>query len=456
MIFVLLAGLMLELIYSYRVFGKDLFSPSAILCEVFILSTIACIFNIDKWGVDLCGETVAVILGGNFIFILVSTIIHRLYRKKRKNIKKKKEDLKYININAVVLMLTIIGYLVFSVLFIKANMSALGEFNQGEGLSQAMASYRYETIQEGSSLSSWLVAANTFFNIGVYILIYIFVNNIIVNRKNKNNYFLLLPVALYLFSSIFTTERSTILLVFIYTLFIVYSLLNRKYQFMEKVNKKYIFRGILAVIIFLALFGGMRALFGRNDNRSIFDHITYYAGNSIESLDLFIKHPLESKQFGEETFRNFRRHLSKYGIVEKTLMETPYLEFRRDANGNMAGNVYTAYRCYIYDFGYASIIPFQILLAIFYGIWYEKLSCRKLKRGIDLSYILFTWFIVILFRFSIINSFFDRLAGFIFAYYWIMFLLWKILFSLKILKRNGNDVSLEKNNKKGTSNAYDG
>lgn len=434
MIYILLAGLIMEWVYCYYVFEKDLFSPSAILSEVFIISTAACMLNIEKWGVDLCDTTVAVILGGNAVFIIVSTIIHYFYKRKRKDVSRlEKESLNYIRINSLVLILTIIAYFVFSVIFIRSTISILGSFSQSGDMTQAMALYRDEVNQEGTALPAWLTAMSTFFNIGMYILIYVFVNNLIVNKKNKINYLLLLPIGLYLVSSIFTAARTTILLAFLYTLFVVYSLLNRKYQFVRKLNTKYIFKGIFVVAVFLAFFGGMRSLFGRSDNRDVFDHVTYYMGTSINSLDLFIKRPLEHKQFGEELFRNFRRHLFKYGLVEDdTLLVTPHLEFRLDANGNNAGNIYTAYRYYIYDFGYGSIAFFQILLAVFYGIWYERLSYRRLKKGIDLSYIMFAWFIVVLFRFSILNSFFDWLAGFVFAFYWAMFLFWRVFLSLRI------------------------
>lgn len=88
-IYLLLFTLVIQFIICYYLFNKDLFSPSAILSEVFILSTLACIYNIEKWGVNLHYSTYFVITGGNLIFIIISYIIHLLFSKKKKSLKKK-------------------------------------------------------------------------------------------------------------------------------------------------------------------------------------------------------------------------------------------------------------------------------------------------------------------------------------------------------------------------------
>ncbi len=438
MIFILLAGLILELIYCYYVFNKDLFSPSAIMCEVFILSTIACFFNIDKWGVDLRTDTVAVILGGNAVFAIVSTVIHNIYEKKSKHRKKINcEKLNYIDISNIVLFFIVLTYFVFSILYIKTNLSVMNDISQGSDISVAMGIYRHETVHEGAVfLPSWMTKMNFVLNVGVYVMLYVFMNNFVVDKKRKKNYLILISIIIYLASSAFTAQRTTILLAFIYALFIAYSLLNRRYQFVQKMNFKFLISGLLITIGFLMLFGLTRGLFGRSTKDSAFDSVTYYMGNSIEALDLFIENPIESNQFGEELFRQPRVLLSSYGLADKPVKATPHLEFRRDANNNIAGNVYTAYRYYIHDFGYASIIIFQIILAIFYGIWYEKISNRKLKNGIDLGFIMYAWFCIPLFRFSITNEFFSKATQFLYSYL-IVFFVWKLLLRCKIsFKKN--------------------
>lgn len=440
MIYLLLIGLILELVCCYIIFEKDLFSPSAVLCEVFILSTVACIFRADDWGVNLGTDTLATIIIGNAIFIAVSAVIHRFFRKRCVGKKdNRREKLSYINIRSAILILVTIAYVIFAMVYARHVISILHSLDQSGGMTHAMSMYRGRSFSGEISLPDWLTRLNVIFGIGIYVIMYIFINNLIVDRKRKSNYLLLIAIVAYLVSSVFTTQRTTILLAFMYALFVTYTLLNRKYRFVERLNKKYIFRGAIALVVFLVLFGATRGIFGREGEVTLYEDVTHYMGNSIESLDLYIKYPLEKQQFGEETFRQFRNYLSKYDLAEESVMENANLEFRIDAKGNRAGNVYTGYRFYIHDFGYVSIIFIQIFLALFFGIWYEKLNYRQLKTNVDLSFVLFAWFMLTIFRFSITESFFNWLAAFVFTY-WYVFLLWKILFNLKISSGRKNNL----------------
>lgn len=444
MIYVLLAGLILEFIYSYYVFNRNLFSPSAVISEVFILSVLACICNIDNWGVDLSPLTVGVILGGNAVFILMATLVHLFYKRKNENTATLKfsEKMHYIAIKRPMLVTIFIIYMLFSIIFIMMSLTEIGNFAQGDDFSSAMSVYRDETLKEGSSLSSILTNIGVILNIGTFVLAYIFINNFMIDRKKIENYLLLASIIMYLLTSIFTAQRTTILLMFIYVLFVVYSLLMRKNRtIIKKMNLKYIRRGIIAVLVFLTLFAVTRFFFGRHDRRTAMDSVTYYMGNSIESLDLYIEGPLKCNQFGEELFQQFRVTLSKFGLVQESTMTTRHLEFRKDAKGNSAGNIYTAYRYYIHDFGYGSIVIFQILLGLFYSIWYEKIFMRKMKNGIDLSFILYAWFMLVLFRFSLMNSFFTSMSYFVFTH-WYVFLAWKIFMSLGIKKPTAKGIEV--------------
>ena len=436
MIFVLLIGLLIQLAICYKVFNKDIFSPSAIISEVFIISTLACIYNIEEWGVSLSGKTVLVILGGNLIFILTSAIIHKFFNKKYKkepnNITAKK--LSKIKIPIITLLITTILYILFSIVFIRIATSLISTFNQTtiNETSVAMQMYRKEMMENNIALPGWLATTSSIFEAGVYVIIYILINNLIVDRKDKKNILLLICIVTYLISSAFTAQRTTILIAFLYSLFVTYFLINRQFNISKKINGKFIRRGLIIVIIFLSLFGVTRGIFGRSTKNTTIESLTYYMGNSIESLDLFIEKPTERNIPGEELFNVYYQVLSKYGLAETP--KSVNLEYRRNKNGGIAGNIYTAYRYYIHDFGYGSIIIFQIIIAIICGIWYEKLIRRDLI-GIDYSFIIYSWMIAYsLFRFSLMNSFFAFMAHFIFSY-WYKTLMWAVLFRTKINKK---------------------
>lgn len=443
MIYVLLVGLALQLLYCYYVFNKDLFSPSAVLCEVFIISVLACLYNISGTGFDIQPTTVNVILGGNAVFILVSTFLHLLSKKNnKKKTREIDEELRFIEIDIAKMIILTVVYFVFSIVFVVMTMSIIGNLNNSGDFSVAMNAYRNEMSENGSGLPGWLTKIGVILNLGTFLLTYVFINNVLVDKRRKSNYLLLLCVCLYLISSIFTAQRTTILIMFIYTLFILYNLLNRKYHFIGKMNRKYARRGILFVVVFLMLFGLTRGIFGRQSKLSVIDNTMVYTGGSIEFLDDFIKNPTHSEQFGEELFYQFRSTLSDYGIVNKPTGGL-FMEFRKAAGGYY-GNIYTGYREYIHDFGYGSIVVFQVVLAIFFGYWYEKITGRSLKRNIDLSFVFFAWFVsCVLFRFSIMNAFFTDLSYFVFTH-WYVFVAWKWLLNLKIVSGNATTPVLAK------------
>ena len=432
MVYILLIILVLQFVVSYYIFDKDLFSPSSILCEVFIISTIACIYNKSNWAVNLSLNTLLVIFVGNSVFIFISALIHYLKRNRKKRLEMKEEGLRKIEITKTKCIVLLLFYLIFVIIFIKVNLSVLNSYiKNGNSFSSAMNIYRNESINNTLNLSSWIDGFNNVFSVGTYALLYVFINNVIVDYKDKKNYILLICIIIYLFSSVFTAQRTTILLAFLYSLFVVYELLNRKYIFISKLNSKYIVLGLLVVVTFLTIFGITRQLFGRKDRNSALYNVTFYMGTSIESLDLFIKNPIKSQQFGEELFKRFRNFLSKYGICEKSINPNSFMEFRYSKNGIRVGNIYTGYREYIHDFGYGSIVFFQTILAIFYGVWYEKLNNRNLRSNVDISFIVYAWFILCIYRFTIMNSFFSYLATFVF-YYWYIFLFWCLFLRLKI------------------------
>ena len=223
-IYLLLVVLIIEFILSYYLFNKDLFSPSAVLSEVFILSTLACIYNIDNWGVNLHYSTFFVICGGNLVFIIVSYIINLLNKKNRKSFKtEENESFKYIEITNLKCFVILFIYVIFTIIFIKENLSIISILSESTGeTSAAMNMYRRELVEGLVQLPGWLTKLGVILNLGAFVLMYVFINNMIVNFKRIKNYVILFCVLLYLFSSVFTSQRTTILLIFIYSLFSIF------------------------------------------------------------------------------------------------------------------------------------------------------------------------------------------------------------------------------------------
>ena len=408
MIYTLLVTLIIFLIISYYFFDRKIISPPVVLNAVYVFSTICAIYNVKKWGIDLHANTYCVITGGNLIFMAISYIIHLYYKKKHLN--KNQEDyktigLKYIELSYSKIIIYTLIVCVFSIIYGYSILKLAKGYNNTNDYAELMTAYRRNTSYGEDSLPAWLMRLFLIISASIYMITYVFVNNIICNKKKKKNYILLIPIVIFLVATLMGAERADCLNLFVYILTISYLLLSKKENTIRKINNKYVKRGVVAVSLFLILFSVSKGLVGRTDDYDTMYYITFYAGGSIQLLDMFLQDPTYPTYIGEEVFRGFRNKLSKYGIVENT-SKIGHLEFRHSHRVNI-GNVYTAYRKYIHDFGYFSIIPFQLCLAVFYGIWYEKIKYRKIRDNIDISVILFVYMFIPLVKHSIQEGFYS-------------------------------------------------
>lgn len=118
-------------------------------------------------------------------------------------------------------------------------------------------------------------------------------------------------------------------------------------------------------------------------------YICCYIGGSIHLLDDFIKKPIDGSQiWGKETFYSIIRFIGQRFNI-KDWIYISHLEFRY-SNGLNVGNIYTAFRKYIYDFGYFGVIWCTALVSFIYNQIYYTIKYSK-KRSVlyDISIIFF-------------------------------------------------------------------
>lgn len=103
--------------------------------------------------------------------------------------------------------------------------------------------------------------------------------------------------------------------------------------------------------------------------RAVWTHVQIYLAGPVPLLEHFLQTPLSGGGdiFGQETFYGINSQLTKLGLLDIPLY-SPHLEFRPGVY--LGGNYYTAYRSYLYDFGYAGhvlcLMRFSVLINGFY------------------------------------------------------------------------------------------
>ncbi len=421
MIYWLLITVIIFLIASYYLFDKEILAPAVVLCAVYVFSIICAIYNINYWGMNLHLNTFLVISLGILCFIFFSYIC-KLFFKKTKNAEKISIKNKEIKIQNFKIIAVTIFMILFAIIYAYSVRKLAQSYGYTEDYTELMAEYRENTSYGEDSLPGWINQFNKIMKAVAYLFTYVFVNNVIVSKKLFKNIKYALPFIIYMGASLFGAQRSELLSFVIILLTISYLLMARYNIRINTVNKKYVKRGAVIVIIFLVTFSSVRGLVGRQNESDTLDYITSYGGGSIELLDLYLQEPIYAEKFGEETFYALTNTLSKFGITEKN-DTIPHLEFRYSSTGILIGNVYTAFRKYIHDFGYWGVFIFQMILAMFYTIFYYKTTGNnKNKSAYDLKIQYYSIMIVPLFMHSIQEQIFS--SYFTLNTLVLMFLVW--------------------------------
>ena len=186
---------------------------------------------------------------------------------------------------------------------------------------------------------------------------------------------------------------------------IVYMLFFSKYYSWR--DSRYgvkLFRSLLIIgFVFLVLFMAVGTfVLNRVDSRAefgILDNLVKYMGSPIQALDYYLKNPTlysDNQVFGENTLIAIYGTLKSLGLSSHEL--TPFLpvvHFNDDKT-----NVYTIYYYFIKDFGYFSVLIFQLLYGFFYGSFYYSIKKRYFT---PLKVIIFA-----LFAYPLVISFFQE------------------------------------------------
>lgn len=141
--------------------------------------------------------------------------------------------------------------------------------------------------------------------------------------------------------------------------------------------------GITAAVVFFALLFLTGRGAGSFDMRALWTHVQIYLAGPIPLLDHFLQAPLYDGGdiFGKETFYAINSQLTKLGLLDIPLY-SPHLEFQPGVY--LGGNCYTAYRSYLYDFGYAGLVLCPVLFSVLInGLYYA--CVRWAKKSVFVS-----------------------------------------------------------------------
>lgn len=397
-IYILLAIFITYFIATYILLKKDLLQPAVIFSAVYIVCILSTIYNIKKWNVNIQLNTLLILALGALEFIVISIIINKYYFNKNKE-KKSNEVIekneKKFNIDLWKVIVVCVYDIVILAIYIYNVISIANQFGGFNTISEALGIFKEHTSYNlDVQLPQIIGILQKPVIIFAYIFAYAFIKIIFDSEKKylaiiKNSYYLI-PIIAYVIQEYMSSNRLSILSLMIGIGVMILILWNKKHNWTKTIKIKYIIFICLIVLIGLVAFYYSAKFVGRKNSNGLLEYITLYCGGSIECLNQYIQDPIpRSDIIGKESFYYLVKNLYSYGFLELEEFYPIHLEFR-DYDGTMIGNVYTAYRRWIQDFGIIGMITLQAIMAVFYNIFYNKIKFSK-KENSDFSIIMYAY-----------------------------------------------------------------
>lgn len=450
MIYILFLLFFLMLIYLYLRFNRDLIQPSVIFCLVYCVSIFCAILNVSKWNIQLEMKTFLILFLGAVEFIIISLLVNKYFEKNSKSCEVVRKNRSFnIEIEKYKVVIITIYNVIMIALLLYYVFNIAGQFGKFNSLSEALTLFKQHTsYAKDAELPHLLLFAQKPIIVFAYIFMYLYIKSIIFNEENSilynifSNWYYLIPVVGYIIHEFINSNRLTILSLGFAGFTIALVLYNIKTDWKKPIKIKTI--GIIGVIgiAVLVIFYLSASWIGRINNKNLIDYITLYCGGSIENLNLFIKYPPESSNiFGKESFYYLIKNLHDYGIMPLGKMYPIHLEFRY-YDGIMIGNVYTAYRRWLYDFGIFGMIILQGGMALFFNVFYNKIKYSASKY-LDFGIIIFSYMVYSIFLHPIDSYFYLQTVRLAFISTFVLFIIIYIfVFEFQITFKKGLTIQI--------------
>lgn len=417
---ILSIGIFVLLMMSFFMNQYDFFSPSFIICAIFMVSCILALRAVIVWGVNesiFTLKATLIILSGVLLFFITEQFA-KIISPKKYDLKKEKNGSTRITMSSIKIVLillfcavTVVLYCYFAYHYVCKN-GYIGAFN----LSQIGKYWHDLTFADENvgGVPRTIRIMGRAVNAIMFIGIYIFLNNVIMWRdKVIKNIVYIVPSICWLPVTIVTSARAIYLNLVGCAVLMVYIMINRKdcWKRQHKNFKKIVTIGtiILAVALILFYFAVMNGLIGRKTDKTFLDYVTIYLGAPIIHFNQFIIDPPESVHyFGQETFAGLQSILVRMGLIS-TRYSTQ--SEARIIVANYGGNIYTFFRRPLHDFGLLGMYIITALTSfIFSYLYYKRIYKSDSSYKNDSFLIGYGYFFYIIYLFPIDNTIYPYIS----------------------------------------------
>ncbi len=386
-----LIGLLLLCVLQSR---RVLLTPQFGFVASFIPQAALLLYFIDAWDVDLCDETMWVLLSGVTTFFVVSLLCSWFYKKIHciNESHLRRYDSAFcepidVKKNSLIL------FFVFQIVVILLMLYNLYLLLPGGSLIERIVfrghSMKYDAFGDRVNVPALLNQCFIACQQSGYIFVYLLAHSFILKYK-RNRLWLWLNLAACGFNMLLTGNRGPFLSLFIAAIVQGYFIWGKATGWEKGIRIKTLFRVLGIGLLLLGALYWTMSWFGRKTDYDIVGYIGEYLAAPLKNLDTFIREGEIGHHF--EYSRTFRNILNDLGVVfnREEWKYTP-VNPTRYVNGDCLGNVYTAFYCYLYDGGYLGCILLTALVAFVSQNVFLKAAYGRKQPQISLVIIVYAY-----------------------------------------------------------------
>ena len=409
------------LVLNYKIGKHDYMYPPFLYSFVFLVSSLVCALGAEFYSISLSGNTVLIIVFSLLLFTIIVPMFGRHY------FAGFSRNLTYIEVKDSLYIIFVFLQIICICFFVKylnsimsAYMAAGYTHLAGPSLSEKIKLYDTLTKFWGPIYSELAVSPPLVYRIlnpicetVEYMLLYIGVNNFIVNKR-LNKYCIFISI-LMVVRILLNGSRSPLLRIMTFII-IIYYILKCRCGEMKKGDYKFLKKIIVVGLFFIVFMFLALWLTGRlTEDTSLFNELFVYMGAPIANLNIFIDRynpnifaGVSSDLFGAHTFTNLYNYIAKIFSLEINITSFSQFEF---SGGYEIGNVYTMFAAPLFDFGYLGVMLIVSFIGIYYGRNYYKIMYSPRDSVFDYRLFIYAYLINDLIMSFFSNRFFETVCN---------------------------------------------
>lgn len=391
--------MMVLFLFSYIIFDRDLSAPPTIVLITFLFSSLCTLYNETAWGLDFSLDTMLVLLTGLGTFLLGGIGGVLLANRGKFRFSHQVYSIQFIEVSKVKI-LAVIAFQLLVLVWLYIHMTqTVGVI--GVSWSEIMSIYREQsmhmlgrdmTMKLPGVLIQFLILG---FDIAM-IFCYIVGNNLATDQKFSFLYWI--PVLLGSAMIMMQGYRGGVIRLWVAVLVVWFTMQQRSVGWRySKKTSKLIRKIMISVLVVAILFAATREVVGRTGSGnewSALDYVTFYGGCSIAALDQYIKDPYDNNPYniwGKETFYFLNQNIAAWRGKDEHRSFFAERGWAVTNNGTVVGNVYTALRQPIEDFGYIGLPSVMSVMGCFFVFIYCKIRKKNGCEKIDFLLLIYSY-----------------------------------------------------------------